>query len=317
MSFLDHCKKEWKKLAVIAALSVVLVPLCFMITGSGSDIYVVDNGRVIGILDPGGGDAAELVLKADREGVRVTRTVTLRHKRAESELPDTLMPSEEDRLKTELDALIRSLTIPEDGSLELPSALPDGTPLIWEEPAVSRTYLLPLVLAPLAALYGYRGEKDKAGKKAAAEADSIIKALPEFNNKIVLLLGSGMVFDDALALIADERKAEKDDAMGRLLNSARQEAEALNGDITGILCIKAGDMQIRELSRMMNLIYENRYTGADLMEKLAFEGETLWAGRKKRAEDKGRKAETALALPMSVTLLALVAVTAAPAMMQM
>ena len=76
-------------------------------------------------------------------------------------------------------------------------------------------------------------------------------------------------------------------------------------------------MHIRELSRMVNLIRENRCAGSDLLEKLAAEGEALWLARKKRAEEKGRAAETKLAIPMSVTLLALVAVTAAPAMMQM
>ena len=316
MGFLDHCCREKRKLFAILLVSLVLVPLCFLASGRGLDKYLMEGGDVVGIRDAGR-SGAELVLEAERGGISVSKAVTLREKKQADPGEDDYAPTEEERLRTELDALVRSLAVPAEGAMELPAELSDGTPLIWKRPERGRAFLLPLLFAPLMALYGYRGEKDKAEKKAAAEADSLIRALPEFNNKIVLLLGSGMVFDDALAMIAAERKREKDDVMARLLDSARQESETLNVDMTAALCAKAGDMHVRDLSRMLNLIYENRYTGADLMEKLTYEGEALWAGRKKRAEEKGRKAETALALPMSVTLLALVAVTAAPAMMQM
>ena len=319
MGFTDYCRREKKRLILTAAASLLMTLALILLPSDRGDVYLMDGDRVVGVRALKDSDNALLSLTAEKDGVSVSKEVVLGRKKAGSGSSPVRTLSEEEKLKYSVDSAVRDLSIPDDSELILPEELPDGTVLDWRRPRGGRTYLLPLLACPLLMLYGYRGEKDKAEKRAREEADGILRSLPEFNNKVVLLLGSGMVFDDVLSHIASEKTGEGDTggtSIAGLLASAKREAEAVNGDMTAILSARASEMHIRELSRMVNLIYENRFTGADLAEKLSAEGEGLWAVRRKRAEEKGRRAETGLALPMSVTLLALVAVTAAPAMMQ-
>lgn len=316
MSFSEYCRKEKKRIALTAAVSLLLVPVFLAAGRATDDIYLAEGDRVVGLMPAEETEAAELVVTAERDGVSVTKEVVLRRRRAESEGRYRYEATDDERLRTELNTALKDLSLPEDEELILPSELDDGTVLIWRRREKGKAFLLPLMAGPLMIIYGYRGEKDKEKKARQEEADSIIRSLPEFNNKVVLLLGSGMVLDDVLALIAEEAEDGEKNALSRLLAEAAEEAGSLNGDVMKVLSLRSADKQIRELSRMVNLIYENRYTGADLVDKLSDEAEDLWDRRKKLAVEKGRKAETKLALPMSVTLMALVAVAAAPAMMQ-
>jgi len=316
MSFSEYCRKEKKRIALTAAVSLLLVPVFLAAGRAADDIYLAEGDRVVGLMPAEETEAAELLVTAERDGVSVTKEVVLRRRRAESEGRYRYEATDDERLRTELNTALKDLSLPEDEELILPSELDDGTVLIWRRREKGKAFLLPLMAGPLMIVYGYRGEKDKEKKTRQEEADSIIRSLPEFNNKVVLLLGSGMVLDDVLALIAEETEDGEKNALSRLLAEAAEEAGSLNGDVMKVLSLRSADKQIRELSRMVNLIYENRYTGADLVDKLSDEAEDLWDRRKKLAVEKGRKAETKLALPMSVTLMALVAVAAAPAMMQ-
>jgi hypothetical protein len=74
---------------------------------------------------------------------------------------------------------------------------------------------------------------------------------------------------------------------------------------------------IRELMRFAAVVSDNIDKGSALSEKLKAEGELVWKLRKKDTEEAGRLAETKMILPMTLTLLALILITMAPAMLDM
>jgi tight adherence protein C len=74
---------------------------------------------------------------------------------------------------------------------------------------------------------------------------------------------------------------------------------------------------VRELTRFASIVSDNIDKGSALAEKLKSEGELVWKLRKKDAEEAGRLAETKMILPMTLTLLTLVMITMAPAMLDM
>lgn len=55
----------------------------------------------------------------------------------------------------------------------------------------------------------------------------------------------------------------------------------------------------------------------DLWDKLADEGEQLWRERKRTALEKIRLSESKMSFPLALLLIALILITAAPAMLQM
>ena len=54
-----------------------------------------------------------------------------------------------------------------------------------------------------------------------------------------------------------------------------------------------------------------------MWDKLADEGENLWAERKRIAMEKIRLSESKMSFPLGLLLIALILITAAPAMLQM
>jgi tight adherence protein C len=69
--------------------------------------------------------------------------------------------------------------------------------------------------------------------------------------------------------------------------------------------------------RFAGVIADNIGKGSALSEKLQTESDLLWNSRKKKAEERGRIAETKLTIPMLLMLLVLVMITIAPAALEM
>jgi hypothetical protein len=74
---------------------------------------------------------------------------------------------------------------------------------------------------------------------------------------------------------------------------------------------------VREVMRFAAIVNDNVDKGSALAEKLKTEGELLWSLRRRNAEEAGRIAETKLIMPMTLTLLVLIAITVAPAALEM
>ena len=172
--------------------------------------------------------------------------------------------------------------------------------------------------APAMLLFFYKGEKEKAEKAARERRDSVIRDLPSFNSQILLLLGSGLIFEEAFAKVAGGygEKSERSYFENMVVEMSRKCRET-NISAAKAMDIYSAKIGVREFSRIKGIIVTAGYKGTDLSEKLADEGELLWNNRKKTAEERGKIAETKLSVPLALLLLALIGVTAAPAMMQM
>ena len=172
--------------------------------------------------------------------------------------------------------------------------------------------------APAMLLFFYKGEREKAEKAARERRDSVIRDLPSFNSQILLLLGSGLIFEEAFAKVAGGygEKSERSYFENMVVEMSRKCRET-NISAAKAMDIYSAKIGVREFSRIKEIIVTAGYKGTDLSEKLADEGELLWNNRKKTAEERGKIAETKLSVPLALLLLALIGVTAAPAMMQM
>ena len=123
----------------------------------------------------------------------------------------------------------------------------------------------------------------KEKKNLEMRREDIIMSVPTFINQLLLLLSSGMVLQEALK----------------------------------IFCNFGKESQVKELSRLARILQDSRERGTQLWDKLAKEGENLWAERRRRATEKIRLVDSKMSFPLGLMMLALIIITAAPAMLQM
>ena len=149
--------------------------------------------------------------------------------------------------------------------------------------------------------------------------EDIIMTMPGFINQLLLLMNSGITVQEAFEKIGEgysglpeERQNYFTRDISALLEASRRNGESV---ITGFHRFSRFS-GVKELTRAANILMENRDRGTDLWEKLAEQGEALWAGRKSAALEKIRLAESKMSFPLGIMLMALIIITAAPAMMQ-
>ena len=162
--------------------------------------------------------------------------------------------------------------------------------------------------------------KEKDRKKEAEREEDIIRALPTFINQLLLLLSSGMVLQEALATIAVRYGSEKTEKVSYFRLSVYElylGCEKNGQDFLQAFCDFSRGTRVRELTRLARILMDGRRRGSDLWDKLAEEGESLWAERRRRAGEKIRLAESKMSFPLALMMIALIIITAAPAMLQM
>ena len=150
--------------------------------------------------------------------------------------------------------------------------------------------------------------------------ESILKELPEFINKMILLINAGVVINTAFITIMNEREKmqmyDKNYFYGQMKNIYIKVTRA-RGSLNSELKSFAKRSGVRKLMRFSNIIDDNIEKGVGLVEKLKRESEILWFARKKQSEEKGRAAETKMTFPLVILLLVLVIITVAPAMIEL
>ncbi len=230
-------------------------------------------------------------------------------------------------LKSRLNDRLEKLS--EAGSsseLVLPEELGDGIEVKWFKRKENETaFLLSAFLLSILAVFFKR--YDQINKKIKEAEDSMIKDLPEFINKLVLLLNAGLVVSTAFSKIINDYerfyKEEKGSKQGRKrflyeeLSEIQKRVTQSNSSLIRELKDFSQRCGVREMIRLTAIIADNWNKGSTLAEKLEGESELLWVCRKKRAEEKGKLAETKLTFPLMILLLVLIMVTVAPAMMEM
>lgn len=224
-------------------------------------------------------------------------------------------------LEESLDHLVKSLNTNEDGEIfELPEQTDSGIKLNWQKQGAALYAAVPVALLLLGIL-AFRNRYAHLNDQIRKDTSSIRRDFPEFLNKLLLLLGAGMVISSAISRIAEDYRCRKRPGEERYFYEelCRME-DRLQAAGTG-LAVEFADVAARsgqrEVMRFSAILSDNIDKGTSLSDKLVRESEMLWALRKKSAEEAGRIAETKLTFPMALQLLVVILVTVTPAAMEM
>jgi hypothetical protein len=87
------------------------------------------------------------------------------------------------------------------------------------------------------------------------------------------------------------------------------------GPINGFYRFAMG-LNIRELTKTANYLYENKNRGTELWDSLSELAADLWEERKRLCLVKIRRSELKMSFPLAVMLISLILMTSAPALMQ-
>ena len=316
--FICYCEK---RKIFVAVLFLVAFFATFILYRSGIEknkAFIVEDDRIVGITGEAANQGVSISVAANRQGVLLEKEIMLKRKNNSEEYKKKEYElSPEDQMETEITRMTRSINRSQGDVIDLPDYLGEDMKLEWKRTDSIYNWILPLIFPPLLLIFMYRGEKDSIKQKEKNEVERVVMELPSFNNKLVLLLGSGLVYEESIRRIAAGGEGINNAILPGKLKDVVREAETTNGDATKLLNEYARRMKISELKRVTNIIMDNQRKGADLRSKLALEGELLWDRRKKKAEEVGRIAESKLTLPLGIMLIALLIVTAGPAIMQM
>lgn len=150
-------------------------------------------------------------------------------------------------------------------------------------------------------------------QKLKKDREAVTDALPELMDRVILLLSAGMYIEGILEKIAADYGSEN--FLFKKLSELLVKAGESNKSIIYELSEYSVRTGIRELIRFSNILENNFHKGSDLLDKLEAEGALLWSGRRKKAEERAKKAETKLSFPLMLLLLSLITITSAPMLM--
>ena len=232
-------------------------------------------------------------------------------------------PLGEENPKTYFDRKITTLvrdinSNTENNKIVLPENI-DQYHITWEKQKENNSALYATsIIILLFYIYSQRNKKMEDIVKDSR--NNIIIELPEFINKLCLLLNSGLVFNRAIERIIENQNQIKKDKQSYFyveLNRMVLRAKEKNVLIEQELKSFAQRVQISEFSKIANIIYDSTQKGTDLKFALQRESDNLWFARKKHAEEEGKIAEIKLSIPLIILLGVLITITIAPAMMEM
>ena len=162
--------------------------------------------------------------------------------------------------------------------------------------------------------------KSKQKKLREAQQTEILYTLPGFLNQLLLLVGSGMVLTDALRRIADGYMAlppKEQNYVTESFTQLWQESARTGESLLTAFRRFSRFSHVKELNRVTGILEENQTKGSALWEKLQEQSEALWTARKQITLARIRMAESKMSFPLGIFLIALIMMTAAPAMLQM
>lgn len=149
--------------------------------------------------------------------------------------------------------------------------------------------------------------------------EEVIMALPGFINQLLLLMDSGLILSDAFRNIAEEYKRlperDRNYFTDSIIAIAKEAERTGMGPINGFYRFAMG-LNIRELTKTANYLYENKNRGTELWDSLSELAADLWEERKRLCLVKIRRSELKMSFPLAVMLISLILMTSAPALMQ-
>lgn len=317
-------------LKIAVALVIFFLLICNDISAGKkeySNAVINDKGEITGIVRPQeGGDSYSFTAEVDiisdsgirKEEYYITIEPAGGEKAVQNEglLSDTF---EENAADSELKRLISGLN--EDTAateVELPQKLTSGEELVWTK--ADNTDPVIYFAGLLAVLWLiYHNRFQSIGREEKRARESIIRELPEFINKLVLLVNAGVILNTAFLKIVEDcdQKKKEDCYFYRRIAGIGKMVKETNASFHQELYLFAKHSGVKELMRITNIMLDNISRGDDLSDKLRRENELLWFARKQQAEEKGKLAETKLTMPLMILLTVLIMVTIAPALMEM
>ncbi len=314
---------------LLVIMAGLLLTAADLVKSAVPEIDIIrENGKVYMVRPDGGHGTGHIQFKArvkgDSETVEKKIDVSLEPRSSgeksskDSKQEDGGAGSEREQIEYELRKTVNGFN--DDLSEEkilLPAELSSGEQVSWETQRENNSIIMIFATAVIAFLI-YRTHLSPLEKIRKQERESVIRNLPEFVNKLVLLLNAGLVLNSAFQRTITEslrfRGDEKDyflDRMEEIYVSVRTTNSSLNDEFRKF----AKENGTMELMRISNIINDNINKGVELTEKLQRESEVLWINRKQNCEEKGKLAETKLTLPLVMFLMVLVVITVAPALL--
>lgn len=320
--FIQYCKDNRK--TVILVVMVMAVVICGQLFSylQGSKSYIEDNsGHVIAITRESIDKALSLPLQveATHKGKSAKEEVILFFSGKDANSSKEKSPNgTEAKFETQLRTLADEISQSEKRVVPLPKSTEEGMQLKWKRNGGIGKVMLLVLLTPVVLFFFYRANIDSVHKKQEEKIQSIQRGLPALNSQLLLLLNSGLIFNDAFLRIVNsyERRPKRPDFLGEVVLEVMNKSEKTNMSLVSSLDEEAKLLGIKEFSRITGIILDNQYKGVNLIDKLDNESQLLWNQRKKTAEEKGKLAETKLAFPLAILLIVLIIVTAAPAILQ-
>ncbi len=317
----QHRKTRRQQGWLFLLLAVVLLGYQIYADGRVPGVQVQD-GYIVAVERPAEGSSsrtveAKVYLLSDAGSLMHSESLSIKSLNTGSTAATATGEEEEETaeesLLRQLEEAIQSLnTDRTSATVVLPTQLEDGTKLAWVLESSSRW---PLVLIFLG-LVGFVFYKNRFAKVEALEKQaraSIVKELPEFINRLLLLLNAGVVLDVAFATVLEGMTEDTYFAgQMRQIHERSQQTRSSYTEEFQAFALRSG---VREFLRISSILGDNVERGADLVEKLRMESSLLWFERKKQSEEKGRLAETKLTIPLAILLLVLVLVTVSPAIL--
>ena len=224
-------------------------------------------------------------------------------------------------MKMSVDGLVNSLNAGTGGdAVSLPGKTGSGLRLSWKKPQDMTVYALPVICAALF-LWIFKRRYAFIDGDIKKFRESIRREFPDFLGKLILLLNAGMVATAAVEKIAEDyrwhRRSGEEKGFYEELCGIENRMHGSNTMLTVEFSDMASRSGQREIMRFSAILSDNIDKGSALAEKLMRENDMLWNLRKKRAEERGRVAETKLTFPMALQLLAVMLITVAPAAFEM
>lgn len=268
--------------------------------------------------------SAKLIVSGDVKGENIKKPVVLNIKPegANSNKKDTTEKSIDlkEQAIGKLNLLVYSINKSDDSKIVyLPEHIEGMDHVSWSNAKNSPILLITFACGVLLiCIYMKRYDQIKTLKRNCN--DSIEDELPDFLNKIVLLMNAGLVLSAAFEKIVKDYNFHEymnQSYFYHQLTGISTKVSETNASMVEELKRFAERSKNREFMRVTNVISDNIHKGTELVNVLQGESTFLWFQRKKRAEEKGRIAETKLTMPLALQLLVLIIITLAPAMIEM
>lgn len=325
-------RKVRKQIVAVFIVGIILLMIDMLSGTSGGTIKLVESDGHLYMLRPEkNSETGYLYLTAKvntADGI-VEHGVNIRLEPYEEEDQGTESAVEEDaadvmskeeRIGYELRNMSDSFN--HDSTLrkvELPASLDTGEKISWEREKRSNSFLIIMLTLILAAII-YKNRFAALNKKRKEQEESVARELPDFVNRLVLLLNAGLVLNRAFEKTIEESIAFQGDDVG-YFNEKMNEIYTSMKTANGVMHVEfrrfARDSGIKELMRISNIINDNVSKGVELTQKLQNESEMLWINRKKNCEERSRMAETKLTLPLVIFLMVLIVIVITPALLEL